>query len=80
MRLHMRGLHLCEFLTGELPCPPPPLASPQPVILEKTIAAKKDRLIADYDDHLTQYESQFHAYWTCEKLRGQFLCLIVMSH
>jgi hypothetical protein len=57
MRLHMRGLHLWDFLTGELPCPPSPLASTQPVMLEKTIAAEKGKLLPDYEDHLTSYES-----------------------
>jgi hypothetical protein len=28
MRLHMRGFHLWESLTGELPCLPPPSAPP----------------------------------------------------
>jgi hypothetical protein len=57
MRLHMRGLHLWDFLMGELPCLPSPSAPAQPVILEKTIAAKKEQLLADYKDHLTSYES-----------------------
>jgi hypothetical protein len=57
MRLHMHGLRLWNFLTGELPCPPSPLAPAQPMISEKTTAAKKEKLIADYDDHLALYES-----------------------
>jgi hypothetical protein len=36
----------------------------QPVISEKTTAVEKERLIADYDDRLALYESQFHAYMT----------------
>jgi hypothetical protein len=52
MCLHMHGLHLWEFLTGELPYPPSTLAPPQPVISEKTTAAEKKRLIKDYDDRL----------------------------
>jgi hypothetical protein len=56
MRLHMRGLHLWEFLTADLPCSPPPLAPPQPMISKKTTAAE-ERLVADYDDHLVSYES-----------------------
>jgi hypothetical protein len=64
MRLHMRGLHLWNFLTGELPCPPSPSAPDQPVISEKTTTAEKERLLADYEDRLTSYESQFHAYMT----------------
>jgi hypothetical protein len=33
------------------------------VISEKT-TAEKEKLVADYDDHLTLYESQFYAYMT----------------
>jgi hypothetical protein len=36
----------------------------QHVISEKTTAVEKERLIADYDDRLALYESQFHAYKT----------------
>jgi hypothetical protein len=64
MRLHMRGLYLWDFLTGELPCPPCPSALAQHVILEKTTAAEKEKLLTDYEDRLTSYESQFHAYMT----------------
>ena len=49
---------------GELPCPPSPSAHAQPVISEKSTAAEKEQLLADYEDYLTSYESQFHAYRT----------------
>jgi hypothetical protein len=49
---------------GELPCPSSPSASAQSVILEKTTAAEKEWLLADYEDRLASYESQFHAYRT----------------
>jgi hypothetical protein len=62
MCLHMRGLHLWDFLTGELPCPPSSSPPAQSVISEKTTAAEKERLLADYEDHLASYESQFHTY------------------
>jgi hypothetical protein len=65
MRLHMHGLHLYDFLMGELPCPSSPLAPAQPMISKKTTAAKKELLLADYEDRLASYESQFHAYRTC---------------
>jgi hypothetical protein len=55
MRLHMRGLRLWGFLTGEHPCPPSPSAPAQPVILEKTTAAGKEQLLADYEDRLVSY-------------------------
>jgi hypothetical protein len=64
MRLHMRGLRLWDFLTGELPCPPSPSAPAQPVISEKSTAAEKEKLLADYKDRLASYESQFHVYKT----------------
>jgi hypothetical protein len=63
MRLHMRGLQLWDFLMGELPCPPSPSVPAQPVISEKTTVVE-ERLIADYDDRLASYESQFRAYRT----------------
>jgi hypothetical protein len=62
MRLHMHGLRLWDFLMGELPCPTSPSAPAQPVISEKTTTAENERLIADYDDRLASYESQFRAY------------------
>jgi hypothetical protein len=34
------------------------------VISEKTTVAEKERLLADYEDSLASYESQFHAYMT----------------
>jgi hypothetical protein len=64
IRLHMRGLHLWDFLTGELPCQPSPLAPARSVISEKTTADEKEKLLADYEDHLASYESQFHIYMT----------------
>jgi hypothetical protein len=36
----------------------------QTVISENITAAEKEKLIADYDDRLAPYESQFHAYRT----------------
>jgi hypothetical protein len=64
MCLHMHGLRFWDFLTSELPCPPSPSAPAQLVILEKTTAAEKERLITYYDDCLASYESQFRAYRT----------------
>jgi hypothetical protein len=58
MRLHMHGLRLWDFLTGELPYPPSPSAPAQPVISEKTTAAEKERLLADYEGRLASYESR----------------------
>jgi hypothetical protein len=49
---------------GELPCPPSPLAPAQLVISEKTTAAEKEKFLADYEDRLASYESQFHTYMT----------------
>jgi hypothetical protein len=60
------------FLTGELPYPPSPSTPAQPVISEKTTTIEKERLLADYEDHLASYESQFHAYrtWLDEDARA----------
>jgi hypothetical protein len=72
MHLHMCGLRLWDFLTGELPCPPRPSAPVEPVIPKKTIAAEKEKLLTDYEDRLASYESQFHAYrtWLDEDARA----------
>ena len=72
LRLHMRGLRLWEFLTGELSCPPAPRAPAQPVIPEQTPDAAKEKLLAEYDDSLASYESQFRAYraWLDEDARA----------
>jgi hypothetical protein len=64
MRLHMRGLRLWDFLMGAFSCPPSPSALTQPVISEKITAIEKVRLLTDYEDRLTSYESQFHTYMT----------------
>jgi uncharacterized protein (DUF1015 family) len=42
------------------------------VISEKTTAAENEKLLADYEDHLASYESQFHAYrtWLDEDARA----------
>jgi hypothetical protein len=61
MCLHMWGLWLWDFLTGDLPYLPPPSAPTQLVIMEKTIATEKEALIVDYDNRLTLYESQYSA-------------------
>jgi hypothetical protein len=34
------------------------------VISEKTTTVEKEKLLADYENRLTSYESQFHAYMT----------------
>jgi hypothetical protein len=49
---------------GELPCPPRASALVEPVITEKTTTAEKEKLLADYEDRLTSYESQFYTYMT----------------
>jgi hypothetical protein len=36
----------------------------EPVISEKTTAAEKEKLLPNYEDRLTFYESQFHAFRT----------------
>jgi hypothetical protein len=72
MRLHIRALCLRDFLSGELPCLPSPSAPAQPVISEKTTTAMKEWLLADYEDRLASFESQFHTYrtWLDEDARA----------
>jgi hypothetical protein len=57
MHLHIRGLRLWDFLMGEFPCLPRPSIPAESVLTEKTTTAEKERLIADYEDRLTSYES-----------------------
>jgi hypothetical protein len=42
------------------------------VIIEKTTAAEKEKLLTDYEDRLASYNSQFHAYktWLDEDARA----------
>jgi hypothetical protein len=72
MRLHMCGLRLWDFLTGKLPGLPHPSTPTESVILEKTTAAEKEKLLVDYEDCLASYESYFHAYktWLDEDARA----------
>jgi hypothetical protein len=81
MHLHMRGLRLWDFLMGELPCLPSPLAPAQPMISKKTTAAEKEKLLADYEDRLASYESQFHVYkiWLDEDVRAGSVLIASME-
>jgi hypothetical protein len=49
------------------------------MIIEKTMAAKEEMLIADYDDRLSSYESQFHAYKTWLDENAQAGSVLVAS-
>jgi hypothetical protein len=83
MCLHIHGLHLWDFLTGELPCPSSPSAPAHPVISKKTTTTQKEQLLADYEDRLDSYESQFHAYktWLDEDARaGSVLTASMEDH
>jgi hypothetical protein len=68
MCLHMCGLCLLEFLTGDLMCPCP-TAPTTAMILEKVT---DEELLADYDDQMSSYDSQFSAYrsWLDEDARA----------
>jgi hypothetical protein len=76
MRLHIRGIRLWDFFMGELPCLPHPSALDVTTIIEKTTAAEKEKFLANYEDRLASYKSQFHAYrtWLDEDARA-FLVL-----
>ena len=55
----MRGLRLWEFLTGDIPCPPPPSVPVRPIISDKATDAEKTKILADYDASMESYASQF---------------------
>jgi hypothetical protein len=83
MHLHMHELRLWDFLTGEFPCPPSPSAPAQPMISEKITAVEKKKLLADYEDRLAFYESQFHVYMTWldeDALAGSVLTASMEDH
>jgi uncharacterized protein (DUF1015 family) len=77
----MCGLRLWDFLMGELPFLPRPSAPAKPVLTEKTTATEKEKLLADYEDRLTSYESQFYAYktWLDEDARTSLVLTASME-
>jgi hypothetical protein len=52
-----------------------------PAVSEKTTSAEKEKLIADYDDRLASYESQFRAYrtWLDEDARAASVLTVYLS-
>jgi hypothetical protein len=55
----------------------------EPMIAEKTTTVEKEKLLADYEDRLTSYESQFHVYrtWLDEDARaGSVLTVSMEDH
>jgi hypothetical protein len=51
------------------------------VISEKTTTAEKEKLLANYEDRLASYESQFHAYrtWLDEDARAGSVLIASME-
>jgi hypothetical protein len=51
------------------------------MIMEKTTTTEKEMLIADYDNRLSSYESQFRAYMTCldEDARASWVLVVSME-
>ncbi|WVZ80634.1 hypothetical protein U9M48_028093 [Paspalum notatum var. saurae] len=82
MRWHMHGLRLWDFLTGQLPCPPCPSAPARPTVPDKATDEAKDKLLADYDDLVKSYESQFSAYsaWMDEDARAGSILIASMEN
>ncbi|WVZ83156.1 hypothetical protein U9M48_030329 [Paspalum notatum var. saurae] len=78
----MRGLHLWEFLTGELPCPPCPTAPTHPVIPEKATDEAKKELLDEFADLMKSYESQFSAYrcWLDEDAHAGSILTASIEH
>ncbi|WVZ89019.1 hypothetical protein U9M48_035481 [Paspalum notatum var. saurae] len=72
---------VCEFLTSQLPCPPCPSAPACPTVPEKATDEAKDKLLADYDDIVKSYESQFSAYsaWMDEDARAGSILIASME-
>ncbi|WP_284123659.1 hypothetical protein, partial [Klebsiella pneumoniae] len=72
MRWHMRGLRLWEFLTGDLPCPPAPVAPVPLAIPDQATDEDKKKLQDDFAALEKSYEAQFSAYrlWLDEDARA----------
>jgi hypothetical protein len=72
LRYHMRGLCLWEFLTSDIPCPPPPVAPVKPTVPDKAADDVKMKLLDEYDAIMESYASQFAAYrtWLDEDARA----------
>jgi len=68
----MRGLRLWEFLTGDIPCPPPLVVPVRPTIPDNAADAVRTKLLDDYDASMESYASQFAAYrtWLDEDARA----------
>ena len=71
-RWHMRCLRLWEFITGDIPCPPPPVAPVKPIIPDKATDAEKTKILDNYDASMESYASQFATYriWLDEDARA----------
>ena len=72
LRWHMCGLRLWEFITGDIPCPSPPVVAVKPTIPDKATDDVKTKMLDDYDASMESYVSQFAAYraWLDEYARA----------
>jgi hypothetical protein len=53
----MCGLRIWEFITGDIPCPPPPVVPVKPTIPAKATDAEKTKILEDYDASMESYAS-----------------------
>ena len=53
----MRGIRLWEFITGDIPCPPPPVVLVKSTIPDKATDAEKTKILDDYDASMESYAS-----------------------
>ena len=80
---HMRGLRLWEFITGNIPCPSPPVVPIRPTIPDKATDDVKTKMLDDYDASMESYASQFATYrtWLDEDARaGAVLAASMEEH
>ena len=68
----MRGLRLWEFITGDIPCPSPPVVPVKPTIPDKTTDDVKTKMLDDYDASMESYVSRIATYraWLDEDARA----------
>jgi hypothetical protein len=79
MSLHMRGQRLWDVLSGELPCPPCPIAPTMSSLASQAIDDDRAKAKEQFNDAMENYQSQFALYkaWLDEDARASALLRIL---
>ncbi len=81
MRLHMRGQRLWDVLSGELPCPPCPIAPTMSSLASQAIDDDRAKAKEQFNDAMENYQSQFALYkaWLDEDARASAILVASME-